>query len=81
MRDRPFCEMFLRQPIHICGKTMGVTQTIPQGEGGEQGDPLMPLFFALGQHGALVAMQARLDVGRHSHGDLPSESPCGACGR
>ena len=28
---------------------MGVTQSIPQGEGGEQGDPLMPMLFALGQ--------------------------------
>ena len=34
---------------------MGVTQHIHQGEGGEQGDPLMPLLFALGQHSALVA--------------------------
>ena len=29
---------------------MGVTQHIHQGEGGEQGDPLMPLFFTLGQY-------------------------------
>ena len=28
---------------------------IPQGEGGEQGDPLMPLLFSLGQHSALDA--------------------------
>ena len=32
---------------------MGVTN-ISQGEGGEQGDPLMPMFFALGQHSSLV---------------------------
>ena len=25
---------------------MGSTQDIPQGEGGEQGDPLMPMLFA-----------------------------------
>ena len=42
---------------------MGVTQRIPQGEGGEQGDPLMPMLFALGQHGSLEAAQARLRVG------------------
>ena len=33
---------------------------IAQGEGGEQGDPLMPLLFALGQHKSLVEAQARL---------------------
>ena len=33
---------------------------IPQGEGGEQGDALMPLLFAVGQHAALVAAQGRL---------------------
>ena len=27
---------------------MGVSQDIPHGEGGEQGDPLMPLLFCLG---------------------------------
>ena len=42
--DPPLREMFLRQPIHILWEDeMGVTQSIPQGEGGEQGDPLMPL--------------------------------------
>ena len=30
------------------------------GEGGEQGDPLMPALFALGQHAALVAIQNHL---------------------
>ena len=33
---------------------------IAQGEGGEQGDPLMPLLSALGQHQALVAAKNRL---------------------
>ena len=36
--------------------------TIDRGEGGEQGDPLMPLLFAVGQHPALVATQARLEA-------------------
>ena len=44
---------------------MGVTQHISQGEGGEQGDPLMPLLFALGQHGSLVAIQGRLRDNEH----------------
>ena len=38
---------------------MGVSQDIPQGEGGEQGDLLMPMSFALGQHRALLAIQER----------------------
>ena len=42
---------------------MGVTQSILQWEGGEQGDPLMPMLFAPGQHAAFEAMQARLGVG------------------
>ena len=29
-------------------------------EGGEQGDPLMPLLFALGQHAALCAIDSSL---------------------
>ena len=33
----------------------GVTHEIVQGEGGEQGDSLMPALYALGQHRALVA--------------------------
>ena len=39
---------------------MGDTHEIPQGGGGEQGDPLMPMLFALGQHRALEAVQRRL---------------------
>ena len=41
-------------------KDVMVTQSIPQGEGVEQSDPLMPMLFALGQHGTLEATQARL---------------------
>ena len=33
---------------------MGVSQNIAQGEGGTQGDPEMPMLFALGQHRTLV---------------------------
>ena len=35
----------------------GVEHTIRQGEGGEEGDALMPLLFCLGQHSALEAVQ------------------------
>ena len=38
----------------------GATHRIPQGEGGEQGDALMPLLFAVGQHTALEEASAQL---------------------
>ena len=42
----------------------GLTHDVTQGEGGEQGDALMPLLFSLGLHRALCAVRDRL---------LPSE--------
>ena len=39
----------------------GHTHMIQQGEGGEQGDPLMPALFALAQHDALVEAAGRLN--------------------
>ena len=39
---------------------MGMAHRIQQGEGGEQGDALMPLLFAVGQHRALEAVRGRL---------------------
>ena len=43
---------------------MGENVDIFQGEGGEQGDPLMPLLFiSLGQHRAHVAVNAELQEG------------------
>ena len=42
---------------------MGEIHEILQGEGGEQGDPLMSLLFSLGQHRALLAVNARLIEG------------------
>ena len=41
----------------------GEVHRIPQGEGGEQGDPMMPLLYSLGQHGALEAVNDRLTRG------------------
>ena len=38
----------------------GVGHVVHQGEGGEQGDPLMPALYALAQHPALVAVQDQL---------------------
>ena len=45
----------------------GTGHTVPQGDGGEQGDPLMPALFSLGQHAALEAIAAEL---------LPTERLC-----
>ena len=43
----------------------GVRHHIRQGEGGEQGDPLMPLLFSLGVHNALAAGKWRMAPGEH----------------
>ena len=40
----------------------GEVWSIDQGDGGEQGDPLMPALFALGQHPALVAAEEKLAI-------------------
>ena len=39
---------------------VGDVRHVCQGEGGEQGDTLMPLLFSLGQHQEMVAVQASL---------------------
>ena len=50
----PFVWMFYGSPSsYIWEDSCGVAHTIRQGEGGEQGDALMPLLFSLGQHRAL----------------------------
>ena len=38
----------------------GASHRIPQGEGGEQSDALMPLLFAVGQHSALETASTQL---------------------
>ena len=55
--------LFVR--MFYSGPSTGVTQHIAQGEGGEQGDPLMPMLFALGQHKSLVEAQVRLSDNEH----------------
>ena len=40
-----------------------VQHEVTQGEGGEQGDPPMPILFCLGQHRTLTAVEGRLKVG------------------
>ena len=60
----PFVRLFHAEPsTYPWQDDVGTTHRIHQGEGGEQGDPLMPLLYSLGQHAALEAMQARLHPG------------------
>ena len=49
-----------RTSIYLWEDEVGDTLEIPQGEGGEQGDPFMPLLFSLGQHTAMEPVQRRL---------------------
>ena len=60
----PFVRMFHGQPsTYIWEDEHNVVHSIHQGEGGEQGDALMPLLFSLGQHGALQAVSRLLRPG------------------
>ena len=60
----PYVRLFYaRQSKHLWTDDEGNTHEILQGEGGEQGDPLMPALFALGQHDALAAASANLAPG------------------
>ena len=57
----PFVRMFYGQAsTYLWEDDEGRVHHIEQGEGGEQGDPMMPLLFALGQHAALSAVQGSL---------------------
>ena len=57
----PFVKLFYGAPSQNWWEDdEGVVHEIDQGEGGEQGDALMPLLFSLGQHNALHAVQERL---------------------
>ena len=57
----PFVRHFYGSPsTYLWEDDSGKTHMIPQGEGGEQGDPLTPFLFSLGMHPALVAAQRRL---------------------
>ena len=60
----PHVRMFYSSPsTFLWEDEVGTVHPIHQGEGGEQGDPLMPLLFALGQHSSLVAISNRLQLG------------------
>ena len=62
----PFVRTFYGQPSNfIWEDEMGDVHDIPQGEGGEQGDPLMSLLFCLAQHAALRAVADQMEEGEH----------------
>ena len=57
----PFVNRFHSAPSQYWWEDeMGIVHVVDQGEGGEQGDALMPLLFSLGQNDALKAVQASL---------------------
>ena len=51
------------RPHTVGGNDEGNRRTISQAEGGEQGDPLMPLLFSIGIQGALKEVAATLRPG------------------
>ena len=65
-RCSPFVHMFYSQPsTYVWHDNAGRPHTITQAEGGEQGDPLMPALFSLGQKAALQAVQQHLQPGEY----------------
>ena len=60
----PFAAQFYAEPsAYVFHDAEGAAHEIAQGEGGEQGDPLMPALYALGQHPALLQAHAALTPG------------------
>ena len=51
---------FMGARPRICGKMIARWSMRSRGEGGKQGELVMPALYALGQHRALVAVQAIL---------------------
>ena len=62
----PFVRATHAQPTeYLWEDAAGVRHTIRQAEGGEQGDPLMPLLFSLGIHDSLVEVHRNMQPGEH----------------
>ena len=60
----PLRQHVLHTAVHVCvARPGGNPHDITQAEGGEQGDPLMPALFSLGQKAALQAVQQQLQPG------------------
>ena len=63
-RCLPFVSMFYTHPsTYVWHDQEGNPHEITQAEGGEQGDPLMPALFSLGQKAGLQAVQQQLQPG------------------
>ena len=63
-RVLPFLEQFCSSPsTYVWEDDMETQREVTQGDGGQQGDPLMPIPFCLGQHGDLAAVEGRLIAG------------------
>ena len=56
---------YTRESLFLWTDDRGVVHEIRQSEGGEQGDPLMPALYALGQHKALQQAAANLREGEN----------------
>ena len=62
----PFARLFHRRRSEVLWESdSGEVHSVHQGEGGEQGDAMMPLLFALGQHGELQVASRALGHGEH----------------
>ena len=60
----PFARQFYgSESRYIWVDDAGNNHIITQGEGGEQGDPLMPALYSLAQHGALEAFARQMQPG------------------
>ena len=60
----PFVKLSYAKPTeYVWADAEGNDHIVRQGEGGEQGNPLMPLLFALGIHEALKAAASQLREG------------------
>ena len=54
--------LYTTPSTYLWADDAGTTHSVQQGEGGEQGDPLMPALYALGQHRALVQANEQLQA-------------------
>jgi len=57
----PFVRQWYEGPSHFCWfDEHGTSHPVVQGDGGEQGDAMMPALFCLAMRGALIEIQSRL---------------------
>ena len=62
----PFVRVFHGSPSeYLWEDDFGETHSILEGEGGEQGDAMMPLLFSVGQHEALQVAHWGMPDGEH----------------